>query len=594
MSKHSLLTYPVDTMFRIRKLYDTVSIANRESVSQVLEILRVQFPKARKEDFEKIPQQLHDPLKYRYRSILFVAEDGKGKVRGFAMLLHLPDLQIGCLELISAAPGRTGGGVGGILYERVRDEARSLNLKGLFFECSVDDPDVITDPAVLAQNRARMKFYERLGIRPIINNVYASPIHPGDQDLYYLMLDDLGREISMELKAVRQAVQAILDRKYGHLIPESQIREVMESFCDDPVIVRERRYTKKNKSPVSVPEPSVYCIPLIVNEGHDIHHVKTRGYVEAPVRIATILQEIEKSGLFIRTPPRHTGEKALYAVHDSRFVDYLRKVCADLPEGKSIYPIIFPAHNQRRPPKDLELQVGYYCTDTFTPLNRNAWLAARGAVDCAVTGAELVAGGAPLAYALVRPPGHHAERGSYGGFCYLNSSAVAAQFLSRFGRVAVLDVDFHHGNGTQDIFYNRCDVFTVSIHGNPRVAYPHFAGFADETGEGDGVGFNLNLPLPETITPERYRETLHKALAAIRKFKPDFLVLALGLDTAKADPTGTWTLVAEDFRLNGEMIGTLKTPALIVQEGGYRTRTLGLNARRFFEGLASASLQRKL
>jgi acetoin utilization deacetylase AcuC-like enzyme/GNAT superfamily N-acetyltransferase len=579
-------------MFRIRKLYDTVSNANRDTVAQVLDILRVQFPKARKEDFEKIPQQLHDPITYRYRSILFVAENGKGKVRGFAMLLHLPDIQIGCLELISAAPGRTGGGVGGILYEQVREEALFLKLKGLFFECSVDEPEVITDPVLLAQNRARMKFYERLGVRPIMNTVYASPLNPGDQDLYYLMLDDLGRKAPMNLKTVRQAVQAILDRKYGHLIPESQIQVVMESFRDDPVVIREPRYTKKNHSVSGVPARSACRIPLIVNEGHDIHHVKTRGYVEAPVRIATILQELEKTGLFVRTLPRHTGEQALREVHDARFIDYLRKVCAELPPGKSIYPIIFPAHNQRRLPKDMELQVGYYCTDTFTPLNRNVWPAARGAVDCAVTGAELLTTGVPLAYALVRPPGHHAERGSFGGFCYLNSAAVAAQFLSHCGKTAVLDIDFHHGNGTQDIFYRRSDVLTVSIHGNPRFVYPHFAGFADETGEGDGAGFNLNLPLPETVTPLRYRETLQKALHAIRKFKPDYLVLCLGLDTAKGDPTGTWTLRAEDFRLNGQQIGALNIPTLIVQEGGYRTRTLGINARHFFEGLSETALQR--
>ncbi len=572
-------------MFRIRKLYDTVSTANREAIAQVLDILRVQFPKARKEDFEKIPQQLHDPLKYRYRSILFVAENGRGKVRGFAMLLHLPDVGIGCLELISSAPGRTGGGVGGILYDQVREEARSLNLKGLFFECSVDDPELISDPAVLAQNRARMKFYERLGIRPIMNNVYATPLKPGDQDLYYLMLDDLGHGVPLKLKTVRQAVHAILDRKYGHLMPASQIREVEESFRDDPVVLREPRYTKKAKTAAAPKLSPARQIPLIVNEGHIIHHVKTRGYVEAPVRVSVILQEIEKTGLFVKTPPHHTGEKALREVHDPRFVDYLHKACAELPPGKSIYPLIFPVRNLERPPKDIELQVGYYCTDTFTPLNGNAWKAARGAVDCAVTGAELVMGGAPLVYALVRPPGHHAERRFYGGFCYFNSAAVAAQFLSRYGKVAILDVDFHHGNGTQDIFYRRSDVLTVSIHGNPRFAYPHFAGFADETGEGDGAGFNLNLPLPETITPERYRETLKKALLAIRKFGANYLVLGLGLDTAKADPTGTWSLVAEDFRQNGRLIGGLDLPILVVQEGGYRTRTLGINARAFFEGL---------
>jgi acetoin utilization deacetylase AcuC-like enzyme len=347
------------------------------------------------------------------------------------------------------------------------------------------------------------------------------------------------------------------------------------------------------KSPPALPPGSpVRTIPLIVNEGHDIHHVKTRGYVESPVRIASILQEIEKTGLFVKMPPHRTGEKALREVHDSHFVDYLHKACAELPPGKSIYPIIFPVRNLDRPPKDIEMQVGYYCTDTFTPLNANAWKAARGAVDCAVTGAELVMGGAPLVYALVRPPGHHAERRVYGGFCYFNSSAVAAQFLSRYGKVAILDVDFHHGNGTQDIFYKRPDVFTVSIHGNPRFAYPYFDGFADETGEGEGLGFNLNLPLPETITPERYREALKKALQAIRAFGANYLVVGLGLDTAKADPTGTWKLVAEDFRKNGQLIGAVDLPTLVVQEGGYRTRKLGINARAFFEGLHETALQR--
>lgn len=572
-------------MFKIRKLHDTVSSANRDAIAQVIEILKAQFPSARKEDFEKLPQQLHDPLKYRYRSILFVAENGRGKVRGFAMLLHLTDIKVGCLELISAAPGRTGGGVGGILYERVRDEARALNLKGLFFECSADDPELITHPEVLSQNQARMKFYERLGVRPIINNVYASPVKPGDQDLYYLMFDDLGQGMAPSSKIVQQAVCAILDRKYGDIIPAEQIQEVVQSFQDDPVQYRAPRYIKKANGVAAPPPSAARPIPLVVNEGHDIHHIKTRGYVEAPVRVSVILQEIEKTGRFVRVLPKRTGEKALREVHDPAFVNYLHRICADLPPGKSVYPIIFPAHNPKRPPQDLELQVGYYCTDTFTPLNRNAWLAARGAVDCAVTGAELLVSGEPLAYALVRPPGHHAERNSYGGFCYFNSSSVAAQFLSRYGKVAVLDVDFHHGNGTQDIFYNRADVFTVSIHGTPRLFYPHFAGFTDETGEGEGAGFNLNLPLPEHITPARYRETLKKALQAIRRFEPDFLVVALGLDTAKADPTGSWTLVADDFQRNGEMIGALNLPTLVVQEGGYRTRTLGINARRFFEGL---------
>jgi acetoin utilization deacetylase AcuC-like enzyme len=156
--------------------------------------------------------------------------------------------------------------------------------------------------------------------------------------------------------------------------------------------------------------------------------------------------------------------------------------------------------------------------------------------------------------------------------------------LSRYGRVAVLDVDFHHGNGTQDIFYRRNDVFTASIHGDPVHAYPFFSGFADEAGDGDGVGYNLNIPLPERITPEKYQQSLKKALKVIRDFSPEYFVLALGFDTAKSDPTGTWNLTAEHFRENARLIAKMPCPILVVQEGGYRTRTLGQNARAFFEG----------
>ena len=207
------------------------------------------------------------------------------------------------------------------------------------------------------------------------------------------------------------------------------------------------------------------------------------------------------------------------------------------------------------------------------------------AVDCALTGAGRILDGYRFAYALVRPPGHHAERAAFGGFCYFNSAAVAAHYLSANGRVAVLDVDYHHGNGTQDIFYARNDVLTISLHGHPRHTYPYFSGYEDEKGEGPGAGFNVNVPLPESIGAEVYRKHLAAALQRIRKFAPAFLVVSLGLDIARGDPTGSWLLGAKDFHKNGEMIGALGVPMLVVQEGGYRTRTLGVNARNFFEGL---------
>jgi acetoin utilization deacetylase AcuC-like enzyme len=195
------------------------------------------------------------------------------------------------------------------------------------------------------------------------------------------------------------------------------------------------------------------------------------------------------------------------------------------------------------------------------------------------------------AYALVRPPGHHAERDVFGGFCYFNNASIAAHFLSKYGKVAILDIDYHHGNGHQQIFYSRKDVLTVSIHGNPAFAYPYFTGFAKETGEGEGEGYNLNYPLKESITGEEYLLVLKKSLRKIADYKPDYLIISLGLDIAKGDPTGTWSLKASDFLNNGIEIGKQSYPILFVQEGGYKNRTLGINARNFFEGFLSTRVK---
>jgi acetoin utilization deacetylase AcuC-like enzyme len=268
-------------------------------------------------------------------------------------------------------------------------------------------------------------------------------------------------------------------------------------------------------------------------------------------------------------------------------VKYFKRVCRNVDPETPFYPYVFPIRNRARPPVELPVRAGYYCIDTFTPLSGHAFTAARRAVDCALTAALEILSGRRIAYALIRPPGHHAERGFFGGFCYFNNAAVAAQYLSRFGKVAMLDLDYHHGNGQQQIFYRRRDVLTISIHGHPHFAYPYFSGFADERGEGEGAGYNINYPLPETITIEDYIHSIRSALGRIRAFKPIFLVVCLGLDTAKGDPTGTWNLTGRDFKAIGDEVGKLRMSCLVVQEGGYNNRSIGTNAKNFFHGLLS-------
>jgi len=573
-------------MFRIRRILDDTLPLDREQIEEVQRILAAQFPGAPESHVRKLPDQLKNPFAHGFRALLFVADDSQKRVKGFALLSHDPKLRFLFLDYIASAKGGTGGGVGGALYERVRDEAAALGVIGTFFECLPDLPEECETREVYLGNAARLRFYERYGARPLESNLYRLPLKPGQKGLPFLVFDG---PAPLKAADARKIVRAILERKYSELCPPEYVAKVVSSFKADPVPLRAPRYIKAEVRPAPPRRPLDRTIALVVNDRHDIHHIRERGYVEAPVRIAAILKEIEPTGLFERTEPKRFPDAYVAAVHDRKFVEYLRACCANVPEGKSVYPYVFPIRNQARPPKDLALRAGYYCIDTFTPLNRNAYPAARRAVDCALTAAEAILRGRRLAYALVRPPGHHAEHRSFGGFCYFNTAAIAADYLSGHGKAAILDIDYHHGNGQQEIFYKRKDVLTVSLHGHPRFAYPYFSGFDEERGEGEGEGYNINFALPEKLNGDQYAAVLREAVRAVRTFAPTFLVIALGLDPAKGDPTGSWTLGASDFERNGRLLGELRLPTLVVQEGGYRTRTLGINARRFFEGLAAGA-----
>jgi acetoin utilization deacetylase AcuC-like enzyme/GNAT superfamily N-acetyltransferase len=568
---------------------DTVLPRNKGAIVQVQTILALQFPLIKQDEIAKLPDRLRNPMKHQFQSILFVAEDHNDQVKGFALLFHEPDLRFCYLDYLSTAVKLTGRGIGGAIYQRIRQEALGLKTVGLFFECLPDDPNLCNDKETLKANTSRLQFYEHFGARPVIGTSYETPLHPGRDCPPFLVYDDLGQNTPLILFQTRRIVRTILERKYGDLCPPGYIDMVVESFRDDPVRLRQYKYTKpkaeREVNPAFIPADR--RIHLVINDKHEIHHVHERGYVESPVRIKTILKEILPTGFFKTVPVKHFSDRHIKAVHDHQFVEYLKRICTVISPDRSIYPYVFPIRNSARPPKELPVRAGYYCIDTFTPLNGNAYLAAKRAVDCALTGVAGILEGQRLVYALVRPPGHHAERRSFGGFCYFNSCAIAAHCLSSHGKVAILDVDYHHGNGQQDIFYSRSDVMTISIHGHPHFAYPYFSGFKDETGTDAGKGFNVNFPLPEHMDGTGYNGVLKKALDLVRKFSPAFLVIALGLDTAKGDPTGTWNLQARDFYSNGRLLGELELPTLVIQEGGYNHRNLGINARCFFEGLWS-------
>lgn len=572
-------------MFRIRRIYDDVLPVNKSVLRDVEAIFHAQFPDAPASDIEHLADRLRNPFKKRFRTILFVAENSRHQVNGFAIVLHEPEIGFCYLDFLAAGKNVPGRGVGAALYEFVRDEAVGLGVTGIFFECLPDDPDRCADPPIRKLNAARLKFYEQYNARPIVGTNYETVVPGGANDnLPHLVWDDLDSGKPLSAALVKQVVQAVCERKYADLCPPEYVAAVVDSIRDDPVVLRDLRYLKtpKEHKPAAPHPPE--RIGLTINDKHDIHHIRERGYVESPVRIDSILSELDDS-IVEKVPVQEYPMKHILAVHDADLVNYLQAACQNAPTGKSVYPYVFPIRNATRPPKELAVRAGYYCIDTFTPINNNAFPAAKRAVDCVLTAADDVLDGRRIAYALVRPPGHHAERKTFGGFCYFGNAAVGANYLSQHGTVAILDVDYHHGNGQQDIFYDRADVLTVSIHGDPDFAYPYFTGFADETGVGAGEGFNLNIVLPESQNGAQYRDALSLAIKRIAEFKPAFLVIALGLDPAKGDPTGTWSLGAADFLANGKMLAALELPTLVVQEGGYRTRTLGKNCKAFLQGL---------
>ena len=308
---------------------------------------------------------------------------------------------------------------------------------------------------------------------------------------------------------------------------------------------------------------------------------------ESPARAEFVVQALLARGHVLRAPEGDSSA-LLPLVHSPRYLAFLESAWTqwlELDPGngdRQPFPSVWPVRTLRSDvePGNFTARLGLYSMDNGSPISAGTWAAAKAGADAAATAASLLSQGVRGAFCATRPPGHHAGADFMGGYCFINNAAVAAQALLDRGcrRVAVLDVDYHHGNGTQSIFYERPEVLVVSLHGDPRTEYPFYLGHADETGAGPGQGFNLNLPLPAGSSAAAWFDALEMACARTERDLPDALVVSLGLDTFAGDPISTFKLQASDFSRLGARLKRLGYPTVFVLEGGYAASELGTNA----------------
>jgi acetoin utilization deacetylase AcuC-like enzyme len=324
-------------------------------------------------------------------------------------------------------------------------------------------------------------------------------------------------------------------------------------------------------------------------------------YLENPNRIDQILGALQKTNWAELTPPTDFGLDPIYAVHDRGYIAFLESAwrewlaldpeVAAAPNEHAFLPATFALRRTPRVPGALLGKAGYYMMDLSACIVAGTYEAILASANCALSAAEFITRHSSSfilhakrsSFALCRPPGHHAGKDYAGGYCFINNSSVAANWLASKGKVAILDIDYHAGNGTQDIFYERSDVLTISLHGDPDFEYPHFIGYADETGAGDGLGFHKNFPMPKGTGDEEYLHALDEALNMIKNFAPNYLVMPTGMDTFKGDPLGTFNVTREGFGEIGKRIAALGLPTVIIMEGGYANEALGENVVTLLE-----------
>lgn len=328
---------------------------------------------------------------------------------------------------------------------------------------------------------------------------------------------------------------------------------------------------------------------------HEFMHGQFVPYFELPARIDYLRQELESAGLVnVQEPPLQITKPDLTTVHDSGMVEYLEMLSNNVTDIMQRMFAMYHMESEANgyfyestfPKRHYGSKTGkpdYYIYDSTSPVGKDTWKAILHSANLAYCGALTLLYGEKRAYAMCRPPGHHAGRDFAGGYCYLNNAAVAAARLLKQGKVAIVDVDYHHGNGTQDIFWNEQQVFFASLHADPAVDYPYYSGYSDETG-GDGVSL-VNVALPHGTDETQYLAALEKVLAQVRDFQPQYLVVSLGFDTYKDDPMAQFKLEVSSYYRMGQMLSALQLPTLYVQEGGYCIAKLGEMAVSFFQGV---------
>lgn len=316
---------------------------------------------------------------------------------------------------------------------------------------------------------------------------------------------------------------------------------------------------------------------------------------ERPSRVEYILQRLQERRFSQTIAPDAVDFTPIRRLHDAGFLDFLEHAWDEWKQegfAGELIPTSFPVRRMQdqRPPKNIDGKAGYYALAAETAITAGTWEAVQSSCASAQSAQRQVASGADAAFALCRPPGHHATPDMFGGYCFINNASVAAEMFRMDGcdKVAVLDIDFHHGNGTQDIFYPRDDVFFASLHGHPEDAFPYFTGYADETGAGTGQGMSANYPMRPGTSYDVWSEALRDAIKRIRQFGAEALVVSLGVDAFKDDPISFFKLESDSFLQAGKEIAALNLPTVFIMEGGYAVEAVGINTVNVLEGYLGA------